>query len=118
MTDLMASVAVTFLLLAAIFMLRASDAKRETESKLNKVEVIQKESLEELGKLVEDLGKRVELRDAVHRDEQDRFVVMVEFPEHALYFKVGSHELVAENAETLIAPLEAVVRRSARSTRG
>ncbi len=110
MTDLMASVAVTFLLIAAIFILRASDANRENQQRLQKVEDIRKQSLDALDEFVRNLATQPELRDAVHNDKADRFLVTVEFPAHALYFRTGSYELVEDAKEQLIAPLEHVVR--------
>jgi flagellar motor protein MotB len=111
MTDLMASVAVTFLLLAAIFMLRASAEKREAQSRLESARSIQDDSLKELNALMDDLRARAELRNAVQPDPTDKFVVTVEFPEDALYFAVNDDKLVAENAPRLVEPLKQVVER-------
>jgi outer membrane protein OmpA-like peptidoglycan-associated protein len=111
MTDLMASVAVTFLLIAAIFMLRAAGAHRSTRQALKRVEVVQKQSLEALDLLVKDLGGNADLQGRVLRDPKDRFVVTIEFPEKELYFKSGSPLLETGSKDKLIGPLQVVVSR-------
>ena len=114
----MASVAVTFLLLAAIFMLRASavnrrleEQTREARSKLKVVAGVQERSLEALNHLITDLRGEVSLQDAVQQDPLDRFLVTVEFPENALYFAVGDDKLLAATASRLVEPLKRVVER-------
>lgn len=110
MTDLMASVAVTFLLLAAIFMLHASDSNRALQSKLKTVDDAQQDSRAALGELVAKLHAEPKLRDSVQTDPHDRFVVSVEFPEDALYFRVGDDEIVASDVDALLEPLKRVVQ--------
>ncbi len=110
MTDLMASVAVTFLLLAAIFMLHASEANRALQTKLQSVDDVQQKSVVALGELVSKLHAEPKLRDAVQTDPHDRFVLSVEFPEDALYFRVGSDEIVADDVDALLEPLRRVVQ--------
>jgi flagellar motor protein MotB len=111
MTDLMASVAVTFLLLAAIFMLRATDEKVKAERRLSQVQTFQDSSRDKLERLMAEL-QGIDLKKAViEQDKDDRFLLTVEFPDTALHFETGKHEIPSDVVSASVAPLKKVVEK-------
>ncbi len=102
----------TFLLLAAIFMLRATDEKVKAEQRLSKVKVVQDDSRDKLEKLMAELQRSVDLREAViEQDKDDRFLLTVEFPDTALHFETGQHDLPLDVVAASVAPLKQVVEK-------
>jgi outer membrane protein OmpA-like peptidoglycan-associated protein len=102
MTDLMASVAVTFLLLAAIFIVKSADATNKqlaatkTELKpLDRVKVAQEESRKALAKLVETLRKETAISSVAQivPDASDPFLLTITYRSEQLTFATDQSTL-------------------------
>jgi outer membrane protein OmpA-like peptidoglycan-associated protein len=111
MTDLMASIAVTFLLIAAIFMLRASQANSAAKKTLDSAKQGHERSREAVQALIDELNQAPGLQGAVQRDEDDELLVTAEFAAKSIYFATDEDRLSREARETLVPKLQRVVER-------
>jgi flagellar motor protein MotB len=112
LTDLMASVAVMFLLIAAIFMIRAkaeakraADAARKSEEVLvaaRNVDQTSRDAARELADLLRLLRSKGQMRAEVLYDPaQDPYLVTIVFGEGILRFDLGRQEPDAFGQETI-----------------
>src|SRR4051812_8721345 len=99
MTDLMAGVAVTFLLVAAIFMVQVSDRSRAdaeqakaAKEELKKIESTDKRAIDEITQLRDALQADPELKGVValeYDGERDPFLLTIVFDRGRLRFDEG-----------------------------
>jgi outer membrane protein OmpA-like peptidoglycan-associated protein len=111
MTDLMASIAVTFLLIAAIFMLRASQANGAATAAINEAKQRHQRSRDAVKALIDELNQAPGLQGAVQRDADDELLVTAEFAAKAIYFATNEDKLSSQARETLVPKLQRVVER-------
>lgn len=109
MTDLMASIAVTFLLIAAIFMLRASQANSAAKATIDSAKQRHQRSRDAVKALIDELNQAPGLQGAVQRDEEDELLVTAEFAAKAIYFATDEDKLSSQARETLVPKLQRVV---------
>jgi outer membrane protein OmpA-like peptidoglycan-associated protein len=109
MTDLMASIAVTFLLIAAIFMLRASQANSLAKATIDSAKQRHQRSRDAIKALTDELNQAPGLQGAVRRDDDDELLVTAEFAAKAIYFGTDEAELSGAARETLVPKLQRVV---------
>lgn len=95
MTDLMASVAVTFLLIAAIFIVKAAQAQKKAEEPVDAIKVEQRLSEESLQILLGRLqgAEGIASVAKVERDPRDPFLLTITYRSDKLTFDKDQFEL-------------------------
>jgi outer membrane protein OmpA-like peptidoglycan-associated protein len=103
LTDLMASVAVTFLLIAAIFIVKSAQANKEKLKPLEEVKTTQVTSRDALEKLFSALTADPAIAGVAHivHDAADPFLLTITYRSDSLTFGTDRAEL-AEDARSVI----------------
>ncbi len=128
MTDLMAGVAVTFLLIAAIFIVqsatqarKADDQHREAQERLDAIRSTDERAIGEIKHLRELLSSDQTLRglvDLVYDEDRDPFLLTIVFDRGQLRFAPGDCEITEQSKHVMrssFGPIFEQVCRSAAS---
>jgi flagellar motor protein MotB len=120
MTDLMASVAVTFLLIASIFIVKSAEATKKELKPVDLLREEQEKSRDSLRRLLQALQGSAEISSVANvvEDPNDRFLLTITYRSEQLTFDTdradlnpGARKVVEQSFPVLISEICAVIGR-------